>query len=214
MKHQLTALVAAVAVLSSCSGGGDPADPPTSQDSLTTTSDATTSDVATTTAPPDDTEETSAPADDVTATTEAGGAPEMPEEAKEDSESGAEAFALHYVDLINYTSKHPEVGLLGPLGADDCGSCQNRESSVAYSLEHGERMMKDLFTVGDSVSLHDPAGSSALVRVNVTQVGQDVIADGGEVVDTIEDRQATLVFDLTWSDGWNIQEIQVDSGKQ
>ena len=80
MKTQLTALVATVALLASCSGGDDPADPPTSQDALTTTSDVapttSTGDTAPTTAPPDDTGATWGPAGDVTAKAEGGGAPE------------------------------------------------------------------------------------------------------------------------------------------
>nr|WP_306239254.1 DUF6318 family protein [Ornithinimicrobium cryptoxanthini] len=170
----------------------------------------TTDPAPTTAAPPDDVEETSSsPAGDATETTEASGPPQMPDEAKEDSESGAEAFALHYVDLINYTSRHPEVGLLEPLGADGCKSCVNHEDSVAYSQQHQETLAKDLFLVAESISLHNPSASTATVRVAVEQIGQDVTDGAGDVVDRIESRTATMVFTLTWTDAWQVDEIQV-----
>src|SRR5690606_1136375 len=105
---------------------------------------------------------------------------ELPEEANEDSESGAEAFALHYVDMINYTSRHPEVGLLEPLAAEGCKSCANHEDSVEYMVEHGETMEEDGLEVLDSVSLHEPANSVATVRIRTLQVEQSVLGPDGE----------------------------------
>lgn len=210
MKTTFVASCAAALVLAGCQGSSEPSPPPTSQDALTTTDTAPT-----TAAPPDDVEVTSsAPEEDAAETTGASGPPEMPDEAKEDSESGAEAFALHYVDLINYTSRHPEVGLLASVSSESCSSCSNRESSVSYSAEHGEQMKEDLFIVGDSVSLHDPSASTAMVRIDVEQVGQDVVNGDGDVVDTITKQHATLVFDLSWSNRWSVDEIRVDVGKQ
>ena len=202
MKTTFAATCAVALILAGCQGGTEPAAPPTSQDALTTT------DAAPTTAMSDDVEATSEAIGDADATTEAGGPPELPDEATEDSESGAEAFALHYVDMINYTSRHPEVGLLEPLAAEGCKSCANHEDSVAYSEEHKERLSADLFEVFESIALHNPTESKATVRVAVSQVGQDVLGEDNKVVDQIQDREATMVFTMTWRDGWLVDEIQ------
>lgn len=108
----------------------------------------------------------------------------------------------------NYTSRHPKVGLLEPLGADGCKSCANHEDSVEYSAAHEESLTTDLFAVSESVSLHNPTDSTATVRVAVDQIGQDVVGNGGDVVDTLPDREATMVFTLQWDDRWLVTEIQ------
>lgn len=214
MRRGVAALATAL-VLAGCQSETEPAPPPPSEDALTTT-DAPAEDTAPATSPPpDDVEETSAePTTEAPETTEDSGPPEFPVEAQEDSESGAEAFALHYIDMINYTSRYPEVGLLGALSSDGCASCRNREDSVAYSSEHGERMERDLFAVIESVPLHSPADSSAIVRVGVQQIAQDVFDEDDSVVDTIDDREATLVFELAWSGEWLVDEVTVDVGRQ
>nr|WP_281496938.1 DUF6318 family protein [Ornithinimicrobium sp. F0845] len=200
-------LVAVAALLAGCQGNAEPADPPTSQDALTTTSDP---EPTTQAPPPDDVDETSSPPDDVVETTDAGGPPTLPDEAKEDSEAGAEAFALHYIELINYTSRHPEVGLLEPLATDNCEACENHEASVAYSAEHKETIAQNLFEVSDSVSLHNPTDSVANIRVEVAQVGQDVVDQDGQVVDRLGDHLATMSFSLVWDGGWKVEDLRAE----
>ncbi|WP_109472952.1 DUF6318 family protein [Ornithinimicrobium cavernae] len=211
MKKTLLALAALTGLLAGCQGSAAPADPPASQDALTTDTEPTTADAEPSTGgPPDDVEDTSAPPE-----TEAEGPPELPEEAKEDSEAGAEAFALHYIEMINYTGRYPEVGLLEPFASETCKSCANHEDSVAYMVEHGETMEKDGLDVGTSVSLHQPADSEALVRVPITQVPQPVLGPEQEITDEIDKIDATMVFDLEWQqDHWIIREITIDMGKQ
>lgn len=207
-------LLMGAVLLAGCQGDSEPADPPSSQDSLTTATPTTSDAAPTTEAPADDVEQTTAPSDTVE-TTEASGPPVMPEEAQEDSEAGAEVFALHYVDLINYTSKFPEVGLLEPLAADGCASCENHEAAVSYMVEHGEWMEQDGLEVKDSVSLHRPGDSEANVRVQVRQVPQEVFGKDGEVTDEIGEQEVVMDFELSWVDNsWTVLEIRVDLGEQ
>lgn len=200
-----TALVLAV-LLVGCQGDPEPADPPTSQDALTTTDAAPTTDAP----PSDDVSETSAAPDDVAVTTDAGGPPTLPDEARENTEAGAEAFALHYLAVVNFTSRTPTPGLIEKLSAGGCLSCENRANSVRYSADNHEHTERDLFDVNDSVALYDPGRSTAVVRVDVQQIAQDVFSAEGDVVDTIDEQSATLVFDLAWDAGWSVTEIQVD----
>lgn len=174
----LTVLVSSLAVVAACSGDTEPADPPTPTDSLTTVTASppdTDTDTATETAPSSTTESpTESPSESSTepsteppTTSEAGGVPTMPEEAKEDTEAGAEAFALHYIDLINYTGMNPETGVLEPLAADGCKSCENHEASVAYGVENGDYLLNETFEVRDTVALFDASSSTATVRASI-----------------------------------------------
>lgn len=212
MKTQLTALVATVALLASCSGGDDPADPPTSQDALTTTSDTapttSTGDTAPTTAPPDDTEATSAPDDDATATTEADGAPEMPEEAKEDSEAGAAAFATHYLDTLNYSTMTPASGLLSGLVDESCETCTSFEGLVEQYTS------KDRHSEGPVVTFQPlearATGETTVIFADATQpVPATLDSDGNVVLEGGESTAFTMVIRLhRVDDAWRISEIQ------
>src|SRR5699024_9865753 len=195
------AIVATAALLAGCQDTAEPADPPSDEEMGTSDAAPTTADAAPETqAPPDDVQQTSEAPEQ--AAPEPDGPPEMPEVAREDSEAGAEAFALHYVDLINYTGKYPEIGILEPLSADSCESCTNHEDSVSYSAKHHETLRGNIFAISDSVALHDPTNSVADVRLQVTQLSQDVLDADGNVVDTIEEKDATMVLGLTWDQEW------------
>lgn len=211
MKTTTLTLLAAGALLAGCGGSGDPAPPPTSDDALTTSS-PTSQAAPTTDEPPEDVIETSAPPDDVVETTQDSGPPELPEEAREDSEAGAEAFALHYIDLINYTSKYPEPGLLSAMTVESCDTCSNLEDTVVSSSEDGVVSRDDLFEVIHSVASHNPSDSEAIVRVQISQVAQDFVDPNGVVVDRVEDQDATAAFDMTWDDTWTIRDLRFEPG--
>lgn len=198
MRTTVAAAVAALALgLAGCSDSGQPSPPPTPDQPTTTSSPADTA--PTTEAAPPTTESPSE-----TASTD------LPPEATEDSEAGAEAFALHYIYLINQTGKRPEVGVLEPLGADGCKSCQNHEESVTYAAEHGQTLQGDTFEIDQSSALYYPEGQSAVVRVDVTQPEQHYFQDGEPTDRKLDAARATLVFRLVWDDGWLVQEITVD----
>lgn len=224
MRTTASLLLVVALSLGACNGDPQPADVPTPADSLTTDTDTETEpeptspasdDVSTTSepatsSPPDDETTTTSPPDDEATTSQAAGIPELPDEATEDTEAGAEAFALHYIDLINATGIEPETGVLEPLGADGCESCTNYEEAIARSVEEGEVLREDIFEVGEAVSLHSPSDSTASVRVAIDQIEQDTYNADGEVVTNVPAESVTLVFSLTYQDGWLVEEVVVD----
>lgn len=215
--RRAAAAVGIVLLLTGCDSGAEPSPPPPSEDALTTTTEPVDDPVPTTSPPPDDVEETTAPPPLDTSESTAvddSGPPELPDEAQEDSESGAEAFALHYIDIINYTGRYPEVGLLEPLAAEGCLSCSNHEDAVAYMVDHGESVELDGLEVGEVAPLHKPGEGLARVRVPTSQAAQPVLGNDGEIVDNVPAMDATLVLDLVWNDGWLVSEIRVDLGQR
>src|SRR5690606_145283 len=98
-------------------------------------------------------------------------------------------------------------GLLEPLAADGCKSCENHEESVAYGVETGEHLRGNTFEPGEAQGTL--AGEAARVEVPVQQPAQAYVRDGEEVDRNLEQAAATLVFRLTWDDGWTVTEITV-----
>ncbi|MDQ3527701.1 MAG: hypothetical protein M3424_07455, partial [Actinomycetota bacterium] len=200
--------------LSACNSEPEPADVPTPTDSLTTDTESETA-TETETPSPDDMETTSepptsAPADDEeTTTSQAGGIPELPDEATEDSEAGAEAFALHYIDLINATGIEPETGVLEPLATDNCASCDNYEANVEFLASENLRNDGPAARVTETNSTF--LGQTTRVEVTVDQLEVDVIDERGEIESGYEEVQGVLlVFRLAYSDEWLVEEITVD----
>lgn len=209
----LTVLVASVAVVTACSGDTEPADPPIPTDALTTntaspTDTETSRDAVTQTATSSTEPATESPSESTTEspTSEAGGLPTMPEEAKEDTEAGAEAFVRHYIDLINYTGMHPEAGILEPLAEGSCEACNNLAATVEYSKDNGHYLLDPLWIPHDFSTTVFSTDRTALVRVEVEQPSQDVLDGDGSKVDEVESDRFTLVNELIFTDGWRVQQ--------
>ncbi len=209
--------------LSACNSEPEPADVPTPTDSLTTdtesetgpettspTSDemSTTSEPATN-SPPDDETTTTSPPDDEATTSQAAGIPELPDEATEDSEAGAEAFALHYIDLLNATGIEPQTGVLEPLAADSCDTCANYEGNIQHLQDNNLRNSGTAVIVrAASATL---VGEGAVVFLEADQLAHDVIASDDTVARSYEEIQgATFQLDLGRGDGgWIVNKIAV-----
>lgn len=200
--------VAGLVLLAGCDNQTDASPPPTTEDALTTATVAPTT--------PDDADVTSEEPTTVEPTTEEpttdepddDGPPEMPAEAQEQTEAGAEAFALHYIDLVNYTGRNPTLGLLDPLATDECQSCANRVDAVAYGVEHGDHLRQDTFIPGTPTTLL--TSNTARVALPVEQIAQDYFRGDQSIDRQLTAEQATLVVRLGWAEGWLISGITVE----
>ncbi|WP_281964604.1 DUF6318 family protein [Serinicoccus marinus] len=184
----VVAAVVGLVLLAGCDSSTEPSAPPTSQDALTTPTEE----------PSEDTEATSEPAEtSEEATTEepdAGGPPEMPDEATEQTEAGAEAFVSHYLDTYNRSFSSGDATLLEPFGTAECASCEGLIATIPTQGASSD----------EALSYQTPNGlltpEGARVQVDVTQRATDEqdAADG------------TIVVTLVWSDStWLINEIQI-----
>jgi hypothetical protein len=187
---------AAVMGMGGCGGEEEPAAPPTSERALTSAT-------PTTEAP---TEDTSPTTEDVKPTTEA---PTTEAAEKFDqSEEGAEAFARHYIDLINSTGTNPKKGVLEPLATDECDTCENYAGNVKYLLENGLRNSGDAVEIVSS----EPTllGDDAVVMLSVKQLAIDVVDDDGGVDRSYEASTGTMKVDLLRAeDEWFVSGIFV-----
>ena len=207
MRRTMIGAAAGLLVLAGCTGTTEPAQPPTQEDALTTATVApvaTSDEVEVTTDAPvtgDETEETAEP--------EAAGPPEMPDEAKEQTEAGAAAFALHYLEMVNYTGQHPEPGVLDPLAADSCKTCENYEANLASLLDSNAANDGDAASIGEAQAISQ--GDSYVVFVDLEQNAYQVKGQDGEILRTY-DRISGVQFKFTLAgDPFQVQEIQVST---
>ena len=208
MRATAPALLALAVLLAGCQSDPEPADPPTSQDALTTTSD----DAPTTQAlPPDDVEATLSAPDDMSATTEAGGPPTLPDEAKEQSEAGAAAFATFYLDTLNYSTMNSTDGLLEDLGGPDCKTCRAFEELVTKYADEGHHSDGPVVTFQPLEAR--ASGSNMIIFADAVQPVPSTLDESGNVVqEGAEGSAFTMVIRMHWSEGqWMITEIQAEA---
>lgn len=202
----IAAAVISLAVLAACDTSGEPSAPPTAQDALTTA----------TSSPPEDEVVTSEPVTEepTTEEPEAEGPPEMPAEAMEQTEAGAEAFVGHYLALLNYTGEQPRSGLLEGLGTEECGTCGQFEAAVVDLEENDQTYDGPLAAVVALAGVH--MGETAVVTATVDQLGVSVVdADGTSERSFDSASGVQMEFQLVWADqGWrNNKILLVEQGR-
>lgn len=157
--------------------------PPEPEDSVGATSEPS---------PPEDSATTSSPVD---ARGEDPGVPELPAEAMEDTETGAEAFVQYYIDLLNYVAMFPRVGLLEQYGSSDCGTCSTFEKNVE------EQVQEETFHDGPSSVVEEldalPSGNGYRVFVTAEAPAFQRIDKFGQTVEKIgKGKTAKVAFDV------------------
>lgn len=200
MRRTMAAAFTVLALgLTGCSDSGQPSEPPTPSEPLTTSSPTTSDDAPTTEpAPPPETESPSE-----TASTE------IPPEATEDSEAGAEAFVKSFLETFNRLGQSPEDGVLSKFSRDNCETCSNLESAIEQLVSAGHR------TSGPAISVHDVSavnlGGTTRVEAHLEQLGGELLDENGEVVQTAEaGGEFVYVFTLSRDgDQWLIDEVLI-----
>lgn len=189
---------AAVVMLAACS---DPqaSPPPEQEESVGATSE---SPEETATSSPDDAVETTSP---TAADREDPGVPELPPEAMEDTEAGAEAFVQYYVDLLNYTAQFPQQGLLDDLADPECGTCETFEARVTEQLEADTHYDGPSSVVQEVDALPSGSGYRVYVRAEAPAYRR-IDASGAEIESVEKGQDAEVAFDIYSSQGSFIVE--------
>lgn len=211
-----TLIVTAVVLvmLGGCSPDAEPSPPPTPTGPVTTsptpadtvtstgptpTSATTTS--ATTTEPPDSTTETSSP--------EATGAPTLPPEATEDTEAGAEAFALYYIETLNEAYLDPSGSDLLSLQTVDCETCESINLDLDELARDGLRYSEAPFIVIDSFGTS--LGTTQAVFTVELDAQPISVVDSDGVTRTAYEPPSPLLAQLTLSmqDHWMVESLVI-----
>lgn len=191
-----------------CTDAGQPSPPPDPVDSISDPS-------ATSQPPPPDTETETATATETakataSPTTEAGGPPELPPEATEQTEAGAEAFAIYFLKHFDYLRQNPVLGGLHGLYSESCTACLSYEGQIDDFATNSLRYDAPSVEIISSQTVG--LGEEFLSTVTVNELAVDTIDRNGEVVKkNPSSSKVGTVFTLTFNDedGWIIDVIQL-----
>lgn len=199
----------AVALAAGCTDDSEPSPPPEPVDSLTDdTSEEPPPDTDTETETDDQTETTSEPPpDDVQETTEAAGAPELPPEASEQTEAGADAFVRYYVRVLNYGAMSADDSLLTDLGLPECSTCASFEQMLSSLAS--EQTTSDGPVLEVARSSAELTATGAGIDTTLTQLNPAAINSQGAIVsESRAPQEARFLFELEWMETeWVITSI-------
>lgn len=190
--HRLSAALtcAAIVLLAACTTT-EPSPAPLPETSVGSTTDVSE---VTATSTPDDAVQTNSPG-----AGEDPGVPEMPAEAMEDTEAGAEAFVKYYIDIVNYTGRYPRAGLLDSLAKPECETCDNLEQVVYDLIDSNKHYDGDNAVVQEIEAL--PSEGGYRVFMSSASPSYKIIGEAqGAPEDVTEGPITEVVFKLATSD--------------
>lgn len=143
-------------------------------------------------------------------TTEAGppAPPASPAEVRENTVTGASAFARHYWATANYATETGNTDALRDLGTKDCSACTDLEHGITRVYERRQTIVGGLVDVRDVVARPGDADIGIVVKVLLAQGKEAVVDASGE---TVSESPATdsLLIDMVivWRDSaWGVAE--------
>lgn len=144
-------------------------------------------------------------------TTTAGTSPaidaDVPEAAKSQTVSGAEAFTTYFIHLINRAMNSADPDLIPRLALPSCTSCASYNKTVQQMHDDGQHMQGGFLTLS-SVTASTFSKEVAEVLVTARQGGEIVDSSGG-VVSKPPAKSGRLSVSLTYNSGWRVSLVQV-----
>ncbi|GAA1411546.1 hypothetical protein AUR04nite_01690 [Glutamicibacter uratoxydans] len=140
--------------------------------------------------------------------------PKMPDEAKKNSPSGAEAFVKYYVDLINYVSETNDTKEIKKVTSRHCKECAISIIDPAdYSKKINEWQVggKYKFTIIDT---YQPEKSNVIITTIFTSTPFRTYQNPKEVIGEYSKVSPTYgTFQVRFNDGWKVTEFLVTDNK-
>lgn len=139
---------------------------------------------------------------------------DVPAQARVDSPAGAMAFARYFFAQVNKAYTTPQAGLIAPISAETCKTCETYEGNSKKYVALGQRhTLEPIQVVEVSIAPDSPPTIALTVDVVIRQRPSQVIESTGVVVEKLKDRQAVFAVDMVRnSDQWFVAAVQVRQG--
>jgi Family of unknown function (DUF6318) len=134
--------------------------------------------------------------------------PMMPALARQDSPTGAEAFARHWLTALDYAY---QTGNTKPVrGLGDCGGCVSLANGIDRIYNEGGHVEGGKFTILSSAASRHVAGKAAAVQLVYSRTRRRVVEGNGDIS---EDPAATRLGFLVILDrsagNWSVDQFPI-----
>jgi len=134
----------------------------------------------------------------------------MPAAAKQHTREGAEAFARHFIDVINYAQETGETDAMGSISAPRCESCAQYISDIHEWYSEGS-VRGGLLTIKrlQTQPLRPGYSPTSVLDVDVSPV-QRFDKAGVKTGAPEPGFSGQMFVSLSWEDGiWRVAEVNV-----
>jgi len=136
--------------------------------------------------------------------------PAMPAAAKQESDRAVEAFARHYVDVINYTARSGEREPIDTLSADGCESCALIGKRAARTYAEGGRIRGEGWSISRINVVPKQSRERVYIEMTIEQAPETVVAKSGAKAKRFPG--GTHTFNMVASrkkDGWTVARLDL-----
>lgn len=141
-------------------------------------------------------------------TTDAGPVePTLPDEAKEPTKAGAEAFVEYYWEVVSYAQKSGDVASLKELQTEYCEVCVGGTEAIERIYERGGHIEGGTYDLLD-VSASEASGPEGSWFANArVRVGRQVVRGAGSLNETYPAGTDEYGIGLRFEDRWRVSQI-------
>lgn len=136
--------------------------------------------------------------------------PEPPEAMGEPSKEGAVAAATYVLALYGYSFASADLGPWRQITAETCEFCREVSAAVTRMVEEGQTSSGSTFTVVSATSTQIAEGQWYTADMEIVQGASERMDEDGVVVSSDDGGRYRAFFALSWSDGWQVDEMGVD----
>ncbi|MBM9462826.1 hypothetical protein JL108_05145 [Aeromicrobium sp. YIM 150415] len=155
---------------------------------------------------PDPPEESVSPSPEITA-------PAMPELAGDDSPAGAEAFARHYIEVLNYASSTGDTDLLRSLSSADCSGCQKYVDLYRSTYDDGGYFRESKFVIDATTIDYEEGYSKQYVTLQTTLTEGQHRTSADSAPRTTSATKDTISFELSYHQDWVVTQFGLGETK-
>lgn len=135
-------------------------------------------------------------------------APEMPEEARENTPEGAEAFVRYWVEVLNAAGAEGDVKALHKLSLRSCDTCTGIADGIARVYADGGSIEGEGWSI-ESASVLPGADNTLVIDTQVNVAAQSVVESEGAAPQSFPGGKDLKIFTTSWSaDGWRLARLE------
>lgn len=121
----------------------------------------------------------------------------MPEEAKEDSKAGAEAFVRHFIAVLNNAQSTGDTGPLRQLATKACTSCSRVISAIGKVYSTGGRISGGSLVL-DIQMIHPRPDFNGWLIFGAVRFGPSTISAPGTADQDLQGGSGPVILNVTY----------------
>ena len=134
---------------------------------------------------------------------------DVPAEAREKTDEGAEAFVTYFFDQVNRAWTTPEAGVIAALSVKGCEFCEKTEATALYLVKEHQRYESNPVSVTQTARFAGAPRDQHYYSIQLTQNRSRILDASGAVVATDPKKETQFNVAVQWAEnGWRMLGVE------